>query len=259
MNTAHRLKSFTQKILNSKKTFVENNTTKNILYYDTLKDIFECDDVFCVYECLNSVNKECKKLEKQTVKLNVYDPSKEAINILKDISSPLNVAIPVDNVHKKLSPSVLHSLYFISSIMEAEPDEGDKEIMYSNKAIYCEDDIDLSEFSSSIEQLIDTIMSSELDDNTKKIFIEFLYDLKKGVKLYSINGIEALLDAVAKNICKYKLIEASIPSKYDDFKKRVSALIGEVMFWAETAKSARKSYKALKQAVAGTIEVKEDE
>ena len=259
MNTASRLKNFADGILKSEKTIQVGSTIRNITYYDTLKEIFSCDDVFCVYECLNSVNDECKKLEAQSIKLNVNKPSKEAIGTLKDISSPINVAVTVDSVHKKLNDTVLHSLDFIASMMEAEPDEEDQDKMYSNKSIYCEDDIDLSEFSSSIEQLIDDILSSELDDSTKNIFVEFLYDLKKGVKLYSINGIEALLGAVEKNICKYKLIENSIPSKYDNFKQGVSALIGEVMFWAKTANSARQSYKAIKEAVTEIIEYKEEE
>lgn len=259
MNTASRLKLFAKNILKSKKTFADGNITKNTTYFETLKDVFDCDDVFCVYECLHNVNEECKRLEKETKKLNVYNPSKKTINTFKKISSPLNISVPIDSIQKELDSTLLHSMDFIVSIMEMEPDEEDKEYIHSHKAIYCEDDIDLSEFSDAIEKLIEDILSSEMENNTKRIFVTFLYDLKKGVKLYSINGITALTEAVEKNICKYKLIEPSLPSKYKDFKDKVSTLISEVMFWAKTVKDVKNSYKAIKEATIEIIKHKEEE
>jgi len=250
MNSASRLYSFCDKIKTSTAMKKEQNRQVNISLFTTLQSIFQCETVYEVYANLSYVYKEISRFENEATQLNMIEPCKNTIKELKSIVSIHNLDISVSSIQQKLTPDILSSLTFIGSIIESDT--------LKEEHSYKEETVELKDFIEKLNELIDSVNNSKIENEDKIIFLSFLSDLQKGTRLYDINGIEALLKALQDSLCKYKLVEDKFRGKYQKFKDTTTYLIDEIIFWGKTVGKTKMTYAQLKNAVVNILENSEN-
>jgi len=248
MNSASRLETIFTKLKDTKDTkkHNHNNTQIVISLLESWLIIFESNTIFDVYENLSNLNDEIDRFEKEVTQVHMIEPTKKAIIILRKITAYPSLSVGVSTIKSLLTDKDLHSLSFINTLLESDA------LMEEHS--YSEEQIDLNEFIDMLRSLVKEVNDSDMNNDDKAIFISFLSDLQKGSKLYNIHGIDALVKSLQENLCKYKLIKESLPSKYENFKEKTDYVIGEIVVWAEKSKQARKGLKQLKEGIFGTIE-----
>jgi len=199
---------------------VELNKTKSLLkiWYE----IFEVTTIYEVYARLESVQNEIDELEKEIKELKLYNNPH-----FQTIISSLNTIIQFPSLNSTINNqsfmqdpqknSILQTFDMLKTFID------NKHIQVES-----EEDIPNSEFEKfkiNIQKIILEIENSNISDDDKKIFLSIFHDINKGLSLYKINGLNALIEVLRNNICKLQILENHKSQKYTQLAKKYFATI----------------------------------
>lgn len=198
------------------------------------KYIFNTTDIFEVYNYLSNVNKELQLLENELIEKKLID-NNQFKNIIYTINTIINHPFLTQQI-SQISVMNPNNIKKVNDGFKALQTFIDAQIL----KLKFEEEVDVEKFDKfkkMLNETIDDIENSNLDDEEKTIFLSIFYDFNKAISLYKINGLDAFLEVIRNDLCKIKMVDelknVDDNTEYDKFKILITKSISEVWFWIQ--------------------------
>ena len=151
----------------------------NTRLIDIYKEIFKTDSIYEIYEILHIYQQNLHVIENEIDAIGRYSNYERILKSVHKFILPLNLESYISSFQNDLNDLELSFMILSDSFSNKKYQEND-----------IQDSLDI--FDSEIDKFLDSIMSLELDDETKKIMILVMHKIKKSIKNYKYRGIIGL-------------------------------------------------------------------
>lgn len=181
------------------------------------KNIFETADMFEVYNYLSKVNQEILLLKNELTerKLIVDRQYENIINTLNTIINHPHLTQKVSQI-TVMNPDNIVKVNMSFESLQTFINADILKLKYEEEV--AEDKFD--SFKDMINETIEAVENSNLENEEKAVFLSILYDFNKAISLYKVNGLDAFIEVIKNDLCKIKMIDdvSDNNTEYNKFK-----------------------------------------
>jgi len=222
MNPASRLYSHIKLISRFK-------NTQSTTLFDIYSKIFNAKSIFKIYEKLELLNKEVKKVEFLFLNSGKIDKYKSMIISLEKITTPKCLTQQLSTIYRDIETTET-ILMVLSDAFESTP--------------YEENNIEnnLESIQKDLDSFLQKIKTLNINDSVKLLYTNITYKLKHSIECYSISGASLLKEELKLFECILKDAKEAKPiidkiHNAIDVANKTKDIIG---FTADAAKLAMK-------------------